>query len=80
MNDNYVPIACHFYDELEALAVKRVKSKIVYSEDYIQKEIEDFIVDFKTLNKEEFMLLQSGLQIRLDKIISVNDKEPSLYC
>ncbi|GGD46190.1 hypothetical protein GCM10012288_20580 [Malaciobacter pacificus] len=75
MDNKYKPIACQFYDELESLAVKKVKSKIVYSEDNIQKEIEDFIVDFKTLNKEEFMILQNGLQIRLDKVLSVNGKE-----
>lgn len=71
MENKYKPIACHFYDELESLAVKRTKLHIIYSEDNEQKEIEDLIVDFKTQNKEEFMILSSGLQIRLDKIVSV---------
>lgn len=72
MENNYKPIACHFYDELEALAVKRTKLHIIYLEDNKQKEIEDLIVNFKTLNKEEFMILSSGLQIRLDKIVRVD--------
>jgi Rho-binding antiterminator len=80
MQTNYKPIACHFYDELEALAVKKVKSKIVFTQNEMTKEIEDFIVDFKTLNKEEFMILSSGLEIRLDKIISVNDSKPLATC
>ena len=35
--------------------------------------IEDLIVDFKTKNKEEFLILKNGTQIRLDKIIKIND-------
>ena len=80
MNDKYQAVACHFYDELEALAVKKIKSEITYKENNIQKVIEDFIVDCKTANKEEFMILSSGLKIRLDKVIKVNDKEPKNYC
>ncbi len=80
MNDKYQAVACHFYDELEALAVKKIKSEITYKENNIQEVIEDFIVDFKTANKEEFMILSSGLKIRLDKVIKVNDKEPKNYC
>ena len=36
-----------------------------------EKSIEDIIVDFKTKNKEEFLILSYGLQIRLDKIINI---------
>lgn len=80
MENKYIPISCHFYDELESLAVKRIKSKIVFLEDDLKNEIEDFIVDFKNINKEEFMILSSGKQIRLDKIVKVNDKELERYC
>lgn len=73
MEKKYKPIACHFYDELESFAVKRTKLHIIYLEDDEEKEIEDLIVDFKTKNKEEFMILSSGKQIRLDKIISVEE-------
>ena len=73
MGDIYKTVSCHFYDELEALAVKKVLSNITYSENENEKYIEDIIVDFKTKNKEEFVILSSGLQIRLDKIIKIND-------
>lgn len=73
MDNDYIPIACHFYDELESAAVKRVLSTIVYKEDGNEKTIEDYVVDFKNINKEEFAVLKSGLRIRLDKIISFND-------
>jgi len=80
MEKKYAPIACHFYDELEALAVKKVKSHIKFLKDENECEIDDFIVDFITANKEEFMVLGQGEKIRLDNIISVNDFEPSNYC
>ena len=38
--------------------------------------LEDFIVDFKTKNKEEFVILSNGTQIRLDKIIKINEISP----
>ena len=80
MYDKYQTVSCHFYDELEALAVKKVLSKITYLENENEKIIEDTIIDFKTKNKEEFLILSSGLNIRLDKIIKINDLIPKDYC
>lgn len=73
MDNKYHAISCHFYDELEVLAVKKVISKITYFENENEMTIEDLIVDFKTKNKEEFLILKNGTQIRLDKIIKIND-------
>jgi Rho-binding antiterminator len=72
MDNKYKTVSCHFYDELEALAVKKVVAHITYLENENEKDIEDIIVDFKTKNKEEFLILKCGLQIRLDKIIKIN--------
>uniref|UniRef100_UPI0040478DA5 hypothetical protein n=1 Tax=Aliarcobacter sp. TaxID=2321116 RepID=UPI0040478DA5 len=80
MYDKYQTVSCHFYDELEALAVKKVLSKITYLENENEKIIEDIIIDFKTKNKEEFLILSSGVNIRLDKIIKINDLIPKDYC
>ncbi|MFK2822409.1 hypothetical protein [Arcobacter sp. YIC-80] len=80
MNTKYKPVACHFYDELESAAVKRTLNKIIFINDKNQEEtIEDLIVDFKTIKKEEFAILKSGLQIRLDKIINFNELNPKDY-
>ena len=57
MADKYIPIACQLYDKLEELAVKKVKTKITYLDYYEEKVVEDFIVDFRTKNKEEFAYL-----------------------
>ena len=76
MDDVYKTVSCQFYDELEELAVKKIKSKIFYMDNENEKYIEDLIVDFKTKNKEEFLILNSGTQIRLDKIIKINEMIP----
>jgi Rho-binding antiterminator len=76
MEDKYIPVPCQFYDVLESLAVKKTKSFIVYKDENIEKTVEDFIIDFKTKNKEEFLILNNGTQIRLDKIIKINEMIP----
>lgn len=80
MDDKYKTVSCHFYDELEALAVKKVVCKIQYFDNENENEIEDTIIDFKTKNKEEFVILSNGIQIRLDKIIKINNLIPKDYC
>jgi Rho-binding antiterminator len=72
MANKYQTVSCHFYDELEALAVKKVLSNITYLENENEINVEDLIVDFRTKNKEEFLILKNGTQIRLDKIVKIN--------
>ena len=79
MDDVYKTVSCQFYDELEALAVKKIKSKIFYMDNENEKYIEDLIVDFRTRNKEEFLILKNGTQIRLDKIIKINEIPPANF-
>ena len=74
MKQHYQPIDCHFYDELELLAIRGQTCQIVFHDDGVEKEIEDIIIDFKIIERAEFMLLKSGKSIRLDQIIRVNDK------
>ena len=76
MDDIYKTVSCQFYDELEALAVKKTYSRILYMDNENEMYLEDFIVDFKTKNKEEFLILSDGTQIRLDKIIKINEISP----
>lgn len=81
MPAKYKPISCHFYDELELLAIRQTSCPILYyNETNQQLATTDIIVDFKIINHAEFMLLKSGLQIRLDRIISVDGKELAGYC
>lgn len=78
---DYVPIACHFYDMLEDAAVRRVDCTIIYEENGEKKQIQDRIVDFLNINKEEFLVMNDGTRIRLDKIKKLNDiSAPSSGC
>lgn len=82
MSNDYVPISCSFYDEFEAAAVKRINCEIIYKDEEMEKSTIAKVIDFKTKNKEEFMILDRGIQIRLDKIISFNKLKPEdkNYC
>ena len=80
--DAYKSISCHFYDELEAAAVKRVLCTIVYEDGQEKKEIKQKIVDLKIIDKAEYMILDNAQKIRLDKIVLFNDLNPNdnKYC
>ncbi len=77
MSSKYVAISCAFYDELESSAVKKENSIIIYKDNEEVITIHAVIVDFKTQNKEEFLILSDGTKIRLDTIISFNSIKPT---
>ncbi|MDN5203014.1 hypothetical protein QQ008_16610 [Fulvivirgaceae bacterium BMA10] len=68
----YQPIDCNYYDRLEAWSTRNEMVKILFWEDGKQKEIEAIIQNIYTKNKEEFLVLNNGLEIRLDHLIAVN--------
>lgn len=69
---DYQCISCSFYDELEAFATLKRKVKITYqASDASSQTIADVIVDFRTQNKAEYLITQTGLEIRLDLIQAV---------
>ena len=76
MKNNYIPISCAYYDEFEAAAVKRIECEIVYLKNDEKKIIRAKIIDFKNINKEEFMILDNNQKIRLDKILLFNGISP----
>ncbi|BAY43722.1 hypothetical protein SAMD00079811_13030 [Scytonema sp. HK-05] len=78
--DAYIPVSCDFHDELEALATLRQECRIVYSNAANELvEVQGLIVDVYAANKADFLKLKDGTEIRLDKIVSVNDKQLSSY-
>ncbi len=69
---DYIPIDCNFYDELVLLAMHQ--TRITFIPNTFKVEKGDFAVDLVTEpSKEEFLVLKSGIKIRLDKISSVSD-------
>ncbi|WP_217603241.1 hypothetical protein [Chitinophaga sp. GbtcB8] len=77
----YQPIDCNYYDRLEAWATLRTVCCILYrDENEQQKEVSAIIEDVYTALKVEYMRLDNGLVIRLDKLVAVNDIPVPDHC
>jgi Rho-binding antiterminator len=73
--NNYQPISCDFYDELEARATLRRPCRIEFRDATGQSQtLEAVIKDLYIRSKVEYMFLSTGLEIRLDHLISVDGK------
>ncbi|MBD0267814.1 MAG: hypothetical protein ICV77_05905 [Cyanobacteria bacterium Co-bin8] len=70
---SYTPVSCDLQDQLESLATLRQPCKLVYRDEAgEQHEAEDLIVDIYAANKADYLKLQNGTEIRLDRIESLN--------
>lgn len=80
----YLPIDCSFHDQLLEWATFRTPVTIQYEAIATEEvlTVKGQIADVYTQNKEEFLLLNDGTQIRLDLLIKVNDRVlPAInYC
>ncbi len=78
--DEYILVSCDFHDQLEAWATLRQTCQIIYRDSaHALIEVQGRIVDVYAADKADFLKLDSGTIIRLDKIVSVNGKEVSSY-
>ena len=81
MNDfSYKPINCSFYDILEAAATNKELCKIVIRLSEGELAIKDFIRTFIVKDKVEYLILKSGIEVRLDAISSVNGNSVGSFC
>ena len=72
MTKPYVPIACGIYDELESLAVRRTVCQIEFLSTSRIESVQSRIVDVYSRNKEEFIKIEDGRDIRLDCLHAIN--------
>ena len=73
--DHYQPISCDFYDELAARATLRRSCHIEFRDASGQVQTTEAVIkDLYSRSKVEYMLLSTGLEIRLDHLISVDGK------
>lgn len=70
--DKYQPIDCNFHDILLDRATRKIKVNLKYLLDNQPIEKQVIFKDVNTKSKEEFLVLEDGETIRLDKIISVD--------
>jgi Rho-binding antiterminator len=68
----YRSIACSLYDELEALATKRERCRIEFLADGAPELAEGRISDLFAKDGAEYLKLDSGRVIRLDRLVGVN--------
>ncbi len=77
----YKAIDCNDYDILLAKATLKTNCKISYTnEDGNVLQTEGIIIDVYTKVKEEFLQLNNGIIIRLDKLILVDDEQINNNC
>ncbi|MDX1960578.1 MAG: hypothetical protein SFU98_18550 [Leptospiraceae bacterium] len=71
----YEPISCEFYDELEAYSIMKKEVEIFY-EDESGNSVSTFgrIKDLFIRDKTEYLVLDTGKEIRLDNLIRVDNK------
>ena len=81
MNDNYIPVACSFYDQLELFAMRRTAVNIHYTSENQNHEVEGIIKDvYCAEDRVEYLKMDNDLIIRLDTITKLNDETPTGYC
>lgn len=81
MSDSYQPIACGIYDELEVLAMRRLPCKIEFLGDENEAvTVSSRIVDVFARSGEEFIRIEDGRLVRLDRLMRVNDRDASGAC
>lgn len=72
--DPYEPIDCAVHDRLEAWCVKRTRCFIRIARDEgCAQEVEARIQDIFVKGGEEFMLLDTGDVVRLDRIVDIRE-------
>ncbi|MFU8861564.1 MAG: hypothetical protein ACNA8K_14195 [Cyclonatronaceae bacterium] len=74
MTDKYKPISCTYHDILESVTVMKEVCHIVYvDEQQVQHTVKSRITDIFARAGEEYIKLENGTLIRLDRLRLVNE-------
>ena len=74
MPTDYQPVACDFYDVLEAAATRRQQVYLQYFSDLRElRQGSTSLRTFVTRDGAEYAVLASGEEVRLDRIIRLDD-------
>lgn len=68
---DYAPIACGFYDRLEAWAVRGRPVEVVWQDDGAERRAEARIADVAARDGADWVVLETGETIRADRLVSV---------
>lgn len=80
MSAHYVPIDCEFHDVLEATATGRRAATVRHLDEDGQTRITHArIFDLYAKDGVEYLQLEDGHVIRLDRIVSIDDAQRSAF-
>lgn len=71
----YQPVSCSIYDTLEAYATQGKTCRIVYQDNEAPIQVKAVIQDFFIQDKAEYLQLDNGQAIRLDRLISIDGRK-----
>ena len=74
----YIRISNALYNEFEAAAKKEKECKLTYVENKDECSITSKIVKFMNINGSEYMDVEDGTRIRLDKIVTFNGEDTKI--
>lgn len=73
--NRYVNVSTELYEVFEKAAVEHIECDIVYKDNKKEKELHAKVLDIKNVNLQEFMEMEDGTVIRLDKIVEFNGND-----
>ena len=77
----YKPTSRDFYEELELLVMQKKTCHITYkAPNGAVSDINNKLYRLYHKEEGEYLVLESGLEIRLDQLITINGKRPSNFC
>ena len=77
---SYSPINCEFHDVLETRATTRALTSVVFRNEAGEVERRNAVIsDVFARNGEEFLVLDSGDTVRLDRLLQIDDEKLADY-
>lgn len=77
MTTPYTPVTCDYHDVLEALATTRKVVSLIYRmEDGTERTSRSRIVDVYSRDGFDFLTLEDGEIVRLDRLVNVDGAAP----
>ncbi|MFB6249832.1 MAG: transcriptional antiterminator, Rof [Salinibacter sp.] len=70
---DYQPVACSLYDDLGLRLMRGTASRLVVEGDDGPETLETTIDDLYTQSDAEYLRLENGRTVRLDRIVEVED-------
>ncbi|HEY0333944.1 MAG TPA: hypothetical protein VGC74_09580 [Stenotrophomonas sp.] len=79
-DEGYSPINCEFHDVLEATAVRRRVARIGFVDEHGKpQERSAKITDLTAHDGAEYLEIDTGERIRLDRLVSIDDQRLADY-